>query len=239
MEALRQTGRDLSSGPLDAISSLATKWGGSTMRALLSMVALALVVASPAAAEDRVAVARSHFVAGEAAFRAGNYEIALIEFQTGYALVPRPEFLLDLGNTLRKLNRLSAAREKYEAYLQAVPDSPHAARVREVLDQLRAQGVESPEAPRDTPPPTASPPTPTPTTAPTTTTTATATTTASRPERTPVYKRWWLWTIVGVVVAGGAVTAAVLLTRNSGFDPNLPATGPGAKTASLALGFRF
>lgn len=31
---------------------------------------------------------------------------------------------------------------------------------------------------------------------------------------TPVYKRWWLWTTVGVVLAGGAV-AAVLLSRKT------------------------
>lgn len=34
----------------------------------------------------------------------------------------------------------------------------------------------------------------------------------SRPRRTPVWKRWWFWTAIGVAVAGG-VTGAVLLTR--------------------------
>lgn len=32
----------------------------------------------------------------------------------------------------------------------------------------------------------------------------------------PVYKKWWLWTLVGVVVAGGAATAAVLATQPIG-----------------------
>lgn len=36
--------------------------------------------------------------------------------------------------------------------------------------------------------------------------------TSERPDATPVYKRWWLWTTVAVV-AGGAATAAILLTR--------------------------
>ncbi len=31
--------------------------------------------------------------------------------------------------------------------------------------------------------------------------------------QTPVYKKWWLWTIVGVVVAGGAVGLGVGLTQ--------------------------
>lgn len=40
----------------------------------------------------------------------------------------------------------------------------------------------------------------------------------ARSETTPVYKRWWLWTIVGVVVAGAAVgTVLVLRSRNQ--DP--------------------
>jgi len=31
-------------------------------------------------------------------------------------------------------------------------------------------------------------------------------------QRTPVYKRWWFWTVIGVAVAG-ATTAAILATR--------------------------
>jgi hypothetical protein len=36
----------------------------------------------------------------------------------------------------------------------------------------------------------------------------------------PIYKKWWFWTGVGVVVAGGIVTA-ILLTRPS----NSPCSG--------------
>ncbi len=42
--------------------------------------------------------------------------------------------------------------------------------------------------------------------------------------RTPVYKRWWLWTTVGVLAAGGAV-AAILLTRRVE-HPEEPTTTP-------------
>jgi hypothetical protein len=31
--------------------------------------------------------------------------------------------------------------------------------------------------------------------------------------RTPVYKKWWLWTAIGAVVAAGAVTGGVLGAR--------------------------
>ncbi len=42
----------------------------------------------------------------------------------------------------------------------------------------------------------------------------------------PVYKKWWLWTIVGVVIVGGAVAAAVLTTQGSGVSgPSLTLPG--------------
>lgn len=33
-------------------------------------------------------------------------------------------------------------------------------------------------------------------------------------ERKPAYRKWWVWTSVAIVVAGGATAAAVLLTRD-------------------------
>jgi tetratricopeptide (TPR) repeat protein len=59
-------------------------------------------------------------------------------------------------------------------------------------------------------------------------------------ERTPVYKRWWLWTTVGVVAAAGAVTAAILLTRDKGRDnePLTTANTPPDGTFQPLLRFR-
>jgi tetratricopeptide (TPR) repeat protein len=42
---------------------------------------------------------------------------------------------------------------------------------------------------------------------------ASLTATSEAPKTTPVYKRWWLWTVVGVVAAGAAVGVAVAATR--------------------------
>jgi hypothetical protein len=44
---------------------------------------------------------------------------------------------------------------------------------------------------------------------------------------TPVYKRWWLWTIVGVVVAGAAAGTAIALTNKSThYEPAITANTP-------------
>jgi PEGA domain/Tetratricopeptide repeat len=39
-------------------------------------------------------------------------------------------------------------------------------------------------------------------------------------KKVPIYKRWWLWTAVGVVIAAGAVTAGVLVSQQP------PVAGP-------------
>jgi hypothetical protein len=43
----------------------------------------------------------------------------------------------------------------------------------------------------------------------------------------PVYKRWWLWTIVGAVVGGSAITAGVLGSREA------PVDGPSVQLPSV------
>jgi hypothetical protein len=55
--------------------------------------------------------------------------------------------------------------------------------------------------------------------------------TAGPPAKTPVYKKWWLWTVVGVVVVGAAVGAAVGATASSGPAP--PASHFGTTTVSF------
>ncbi|MCA9520289.1 MAG: PEGA domain-containing protein [Myxococcales bacterium] len=45
---------------------------------------------------------------------------------------------------------------------------------------------------------------------------------------TPLYKKWWFWTVIGVAVAGGAATGIILGTRKSGGESGLkkvPNTG--------------
>jgi tetratricopeptide (TPR) repeat protein len=55
-------------------------------------------------------------------------------------------------------------------------------------------------------------------------------------DRTPLYKKWWLWTIVGVAVAGGVALGVGLgvASQRSHFESTIPDLGP-----SAALRVRF
>jgi hypothetical protein len=48
------------------------------------------------------------------------------------------------------------------------------------------------------------------------------------PDHKPVYKRGWFWGVIGGLVVAGAVTAAIVLTRKPGFEPELGSIGPNA-----------
>jgi tetratricopeptide (TPR) repeat protein len=50
---------------------------------------------------------------------------------------------------------------------------------------------------------------------------------ATMANETPVWKKWWLWTIIGAVVVGGT-TAALVLTRDQGGERGMEHDGTGA-----------
>jgi tetratricopeptide (TPR) repeat protein len=69
------------------------------------------------------AQARVHFDAGTDHYAAGRYEEAIRSFQAGYSLVPRPSFLVNIGQAYRKLGNLVRAKEAYVAYVRALPEN--------------------------------------------------------------------------------------------------------------------
>ncbi len=73
----------------------------------------------------RVSRAQTHYAAGATFYRLGNYPEAVREFAAGYELVPKPEFLLDLGQAYRKLGELKLAQSMFEKYLGDTPQSAH------------------------------------------------------------------------------------------------------------------
>ena len=112
------------------------------MRSLLITCAFLVLgtVAQGDSARDQVVRARTHHRAGEILFEGGDYAGALREFDTGYSLAPRPEFLLNIGQVKRKLRNLPGAIDAFEKFLAAVPSADaRRAAVEDVLTELRAE----------------------------------------------------------------------------------------------------
>lgn len=146
-----------------------------------------------AESSEDVRRAKTHYQAGHALYKIGNYSDAIREFLIGYDLAPRPEFLLNIGQTYRKLNDVTRARAMYEKFLREVPrgDSRRAT-VEQILKELPAAPVE--ETPTPSPSPTVA------TTSPIQTTAAVAA--PAPPKKSFIRRHWWIIPVSAIVAAG-------------------------------------
>jgi tetratricopeptide (TPR) repeat protein len=130
------------------------------MRLAIAIGVLA-ALASPVRAEDDTDMrARAHYEIGLGLYRLGDYRAALREFAAGYELAPKPGFLINLGQTYRKLGDLAHARDMYKKFLAEVPaNEPARAQAQQVLVDIEAQLRTQPPPPVEPTPPTPPPPT--------------------------------------------------------------------------------
>src|SRR3954454_20662822 len=103
--------------------------------AVVLSLCTALALASTAyGAGDDEERARGHYEIGLGLYRLGDYRGALKEFGAGYELAHKPGFLLNLGQTYRKLGELREARDMYRQFLAEVrSDDPARAQAQKVL----------------------------------------------------------------------------------------------------------
>ncbi len=199
---------------------------------------LALLAGSTAHAADGDEAALDaaiHFKKGSNAYRAGDLAEAVTELKAAVKLKPTPNGIFALGQALREKGELAPAAHQYRQYLVLAPTGPFAEKskafLRSIEGTLAATRRTQDEPPQGLPadvsstaPITASrvepsvapstPPAETPATLaePSKTSVDVIVTTRPAPKRTPVYKRWWLWTTVAVVAVGLGVGLGVGLT---------------------------
>jgi hypothetical protein len=142
-----------------------------------------------------------HVAQGRRLYLLGRYQEAIAEYRRAYELRADPKFLLDTAEAYRQLGATDQALFYYDRYLAA---APHAAD-REIVED-RVTELELARAPAPAPGPLAPAPA------------------AAKPRPAPLWKRWWLWTAVGVALSAG-VTAAALSNRST--SPPVPATDLG------------
>jgi hypothetical protein len=171
------------------------------------------------------------------AFAAGRYDEALQTFAKLYAETLHPVYLRNIGRCHQKMRDPQKAIDAFKDYLAKSPKTgrdkvtaEERAEIEGYIKEMEALRDSKTAAPTPAPAPVTPLPTaqpaPAPAPAPTSTEPVTAapvlTAPAPAPEEstsTPVYKKWWFWTIIGAVVVGGVVVGVVAA---SGGKPDCP-----------------
>lgn len=177
---------------------------------------------------ERLRKARVFYKRGKAAFELGNFQKALKNYEKAYRVASLPGLLFNIGQCYRNLGELEKAVFSFRLYLRKVPkarnrDAVHTLivdldqkimvtrrdekrrseiarrereRVRLEEDRRRREQEERDRR-------------------------LAATTPGPKSRATPLYKKWWFWTLIGVAAAG-AGAGVYFGTRSSG--PSLPAS---------------
>jgi tetratricopeptide (TPR) repeat protein len=209
----------------------------------IAVAALLSLGPAAAAASDGEAEARVHFQKGMAAFELGKFQEALAEYERAYELAPLPGFLFNIGQCHRQMKDYQKAVFFLEGYLREKPKARNremvlkliedskgklaaeaksrqeqerrmqeqarqdeARRLKELelkrLEGERALATAKALAAEKSRPLISSPLVPT---------------KPPPPEEPPsIYRRWWFWALVGVVVVGATAGGVVLGTSSGG-----------------------
>lgn len=161
------------------------------MRVSVLSIALAItvVMARPARADDVELAAQVHLDRGVEAFQAGQFRLALRELTAANELVPhKPNPYRWLALTEIQLGDCPSALVHIDGFLARV--QPGDERIAEMTRwQILCKKALAPAAPRTAPAPT--------------------------PQRRPITRRWWFWTAIGVATIG-ATAVVIGVTRDDG-----------------------
>lgn len=227
------------------------------MKFCVHLVAIVCMFSSVAFADN--SEARQHYESATAHFAVGEFAEAAAEYQAAFKAKPDPALLYDAAQAYRLANNPEKALILYRNYLQLYPNEANISEVRAQIEKLK-DAVAAAEKAKTSPPtgtnepkritagasapePAATNTQPSPeasrAAAPSPVATHEVVETERPPHAKPIYKKWWFWTAVGVVVAGGVATAVVLSTRSSGSWSNAPDVGPGSRNGLTVTAVRW
>jgi hypothetical protein len=207
----------------------------------LMVVALASGAAHARKAQDRPDAEDRREVQGRVLFAKGDYQAALEIYATLFAEKSDPIYLRNIGRCYQKLEQPKNAVNAFREYLRRSKVKPAEKAevdgfIQEMEDLQKRQAATTPppatETPASTvdssrpaavsaPPPAAEPPASD--SAPGATLTREAAP-ADEPSGSggSIATRWWFWTGLAVLVAGGAATAFALTHTTPGVTPSCP-----------------
>jgi len=115
-------------------------------RTSLAVLALAGGLACAQLARADEAEGRAHFGKAQTAYKLGQYEEAIREYEAAYRAMPEPAFLFNIAQAHRlqysmdkKASHLHQALSVYKAYLRDVPKASNRAQVEKTVEELKTQ----------------------------------------------------------------------------------------------------
>ena len=199
-----------------------------------------LLFQGAALARDDEATTRAKvlFADGTTQYNLARFEEALGKFQDAYLAKAEPGLLINIGQCYRMLGNHKQAVYSYRRFLDgAPPDHPMRTAITELVaseEEVIKKGNEAalpPIAVKHAEPvaPTIIAPAPVAPSAIPTVKKEVASHVALKASSTPVYKKWWLWAVVGGVVAVGAgvgIGVAYSIPSNAATPPNATSSLP-------------
>jgi len=168
----------------------------------------------PTPEEERDAEARTLFEQGRAAFTASRFAEALDFFRQAYALSQRHALLYNIGQAADRLRRDREALEAFDRYLTEVPDADNRVEVETRMGVLRETIARDEQLRADA-------------------------ARSSQPSgEGPIEEQWWLWTLIGLGVAGAGVGVAAGLGAFNTTElapPTVGVVGPGGVIVALEV----
>ena len=193
---------------------------------VLALGARSVRAESPAEAEARERYQRGQKLADQA-----QWAPALVELEASYALSHYPAILYRIAVCQEQLHRPADALATYRRYLEVEPKSERRpgveARIRELesLAPARASGENGRGANGANGANSANGANGANSANGANGANGAHVTVQTGSPRTPVYRRWWLWTTVGLV-AGGALAVGLGVGLTQRFNPDLGSFGP-------------
>ena len=148
-----------------------------------------------------------HVAQGHRLYQLGRYQEAIAEYRRAYELRADPPFLFQIAESYRQLGATEQALFYYDRFLAGAAEGADRDAAEERVSELERLRGRAPVA--ATPPGLIAAPG----------------AGAGAKQPTPLWRRWWVWTAVGAMLAAG-VTAAVLAGRS---ESTIPTTDLGNK----------
>jgi tetratricopeptide (TPR) repeat protein len=123
-------------------------------------IAILMISAVPARADNRLDQAKQQVSAAAIAYRLGRFDDALAGYTKAYELYPKAALLFNIGQCHKNLKDYAKAVFFFEGYLRDAPAAPNRALVEDLIREVRAElaRLAPSPPPAEPPPPAAAPP---------------------------------------------------------------------------------